>query len=171
MIPVEPEWLIDAMGVGQLDPGLPYQGPPRAVPHDRLELRAIRETPNGTTTKITVLDAGTAQILEQYVYDAQGRLRASSIAEGYRRDPTTGLAMPTAIRIFVPPQFSLRIELGNVQVNSLPDHPTDLWTMPRLVGYQAVNLCDPNLRLAPGAVPPAAGPPAATGQWQTRDAR
>ncbi len=150
MIPVEPEWLIDALGVGLLDPGLPYQGPPRAVPHDRLELRAIRETPNGPTTKITILDAVTARILEQYVYDAQGRLQASSISEGYRRDPATGLAMPTAVRISVPSaQFSLRIELGNVQVNCLPDHPTDLWTMPRLAGYQAIDLCDPHLRLAP----------------------
>ena len=149
MIPVEPEWLIDALGVGQLDPGLPYQGPPRALPHDRLELRAIRETPNGPTTKITIIDAVTAWILEQYVFDAQGHLRASSIAEGYRCDTATRLAMPTAVRIFVPPQFSLRIELGHVQVNSLPDHPTDLWMMPRLAGYQAIDLCDPNLRIAP----------------------
>ena len=28
MIPIEPKWLIEALGVAELDPGLPYQGPP-----------------------------------------------------------------------------------------------------------------------------------------------
>jgi hypothetical protein len=157
MIPVDPEWLIEALGVAQLDPGLPYEGPPRLLPNGRLELRAIRQTPDGPTTKITRIDAARAWILEQYVYDSQGRLRASAIADGYRRDPASGLAMPTAVRIEVPPaRFSLRIDLGNVQINRLQGDRGPLWEMPRFAGYPAIDLCDPRLRLAPAAPPPAA---------------
>lgn len=83
-------------------------------------------------------------------------MQASAIAEGYRRDPLTGLAMPTAVRISVPPaQFSLRIELGNVQINRMVGNPA-LWEMPRFAGCPAVDLCDPNLRLAPAPGPPSA---------------
>ncbi|MGO8688053.1 MAG: hypothetical protein ACLQLG_00315 [Thermoguttaceae bacterium] len=156
MIPIDPKWLIEALGVAELDPSLPYQGPPTLVGPNRLEIRAVRETPTGPTTRITIIDAIRAQILEQDVYDAQGRLQASAIAEGYRRDPLTGLAMPTAVRISVPPaQFSLRIELGNVQINRMVGNPA-LWEMPRFAGCPAVDLCDPNLRLAPAPGPPSA---------------
>ena len=92
----------------------------------------MRETPNGPTTKITRIDAVRAYILEQYVYDVHGRLLASAIAEGYRRDPLTVLAMPTAVRIPAPPaQLSLRIELGAVEINRFGNNPA-LWEMPRL---------------------------------------
>ena len=57
MIPIEPKWLIEALGVAELDPRLPYQGPPQLIGPDRLEIRAVRETPNGPTTKITRIDA------------------------------------------------------------------------------------------------------------------
>ena len=64
--------------------------------------------------------------------------------------------MPTAVRISVPPaQFSLRIELGNVQINRMVGNPA-LWEMPRFAGYPAVDLCDPRLRLAPPRGPPSA---------------
>jgi hypothetical protein len=156
MIPIEPKWLMEALGVAELDPGLPYQGPPRLLPNDRLEIRAVRETPTGPTTRITIIDAVRAYVLEQYVYDAQGRLLASAIAEGYRRDPLTALAMPTAVRISVPPaQLSLRIDLGNVQINRFGGNP-ELWEMPRFAGYPAIDLGDPRLRLAPASGPPPA---------------
>ena len=156
MIPIDPKWLIEALGVAELDPSLPYQGPPTLVGPNRLEIRAVRETPTGPTTRITIIDAIRRKSSNKNVYDAQGRLQASAIAEGYRRDPLTGLAMPTAVRISVPPApFSLRIELGNVQINRFAGNPA-LWEMPRFAGCPAIDLCDPNLRLAPAPGPPAA---------------
>ncbi len=57
MIPIDPKWLIEALGVAELDPSLPYQGPPTLVGPNRLEIRAVRETPTGPTTRITIIDA------------------------------------------------------------------------------------------------------------------
>ena len=57
MLPIEPEWLIEALGTAQLDPGLPYQGP-IPLPGYRLQITSTRETPNGPTTKVTIIDAG-----------------------------------------------------------------------------------------------------------------
>ena len=146
------------VGDGGTRSGLPYQGP-FALPGDRLEIRSTRETPNGPTTKITILDAGRAWILEQRIYDAQGRLRAASAASGHRRDPVSGLVMPTSVRIDVPlAQLSMRLDLSNVQINQLAANPAELWSMPSYPGYPAVDLLC--------AVADARGKSAGRGEWR-----
>lgn len=157
MIPIDPSWLVEALGTSEIDPALPHQGPYPAK-GNRLQIRTIRETADGPTTKITVIDANTAWVMEQHIYDAQGRLRASSVAEGYRRDPYSGLFVPTAIRVDCPPaQFSMRLDLGNAQVNRLQATP-EMWSMPNYPGTPLVDLCDPSLQFGS----PAGQPRAAT---------
>ncbi len=144
-MPIEPEWLIEALGVAELDPSLPYQGP-TPLPNDRLRIDTIRNTPEGPQTKVTIIDGAQGWILEQYLFDAQRRLLASSRAEGHRRDPLSGLIMPTVVRINCPPaQMSMRIDLGNVEINR-PLSNAALWTMPQYPGAPLVNLADPNFR-------------------------
>ena len=156
MIPIEPQWLMEALGVAELDRGLVYQGP-KLLPNDRLEIRAIRETPRGPMTEVFIVNAARAWILEQRIYDVQNRLLAQAIADGHRRDPSTGLVMPLAVNISVPPaQFTLRIDLGNVKINDLPGNVGTMWEMPRFAGSPAIDLCDPRLRLVPPPGPPAA---------------
>lgn len=141
-IPIDPYWLIEALGIAEFDRSLPHQGPYPA-PGGRLEIRTIRETPEGPTTKVTLVDAATGQVMGQRLYDAQGRLLAESVVEGYRRDPLSGLFMPSAVRISSPPaQFSMRIDLGNVEINRAWNETAELWSMPSYPGVPPVNLCD-----------------------------
>jgi len=140
MIPIDPNWLVEALGIGGFDPGLPHQGP-FALPGDRLEVRTIRDTPEGPTTTSTVIDAAQGWVLEQHVYDAQGRLVASSVLSGHHRDPLLGATMPTVVKINYPAAgLSLRIDLGNVEMNRLPGNQVELWTMPRYPGSPPVDL-------------------------------
>jgi hypothetical protein len=142
-LPLDPYWIIDALGTSQLDPALPHQGP-LPLPGDRLEIRTITETPEGATTKVTVVDAARAVIVEQRYYDAQGRMRASSLAAGHRRDPLTGLYMPAKVTIMFPPaQLTMTIDLGPVLVNRTMGNPAELWAMPNYPGSPLVDLCDP----------------------------
>ena len=153
-IPIEPNWLLDSFGIMGIDPSLPHQGPYPA-PGNRLQIRTITETPEGPTTKITLIDATSAWVMEQHIYDAQGHLRASSVAEAYRRDPLSGLFMPSAIRVTCPAaQFTMRIDLGKVQINQPLGDPAELWAMPTYQGSQPMNLGDPGLP-QPAAMPPA----------------
>jgi hypothetical protein len=161
MIPIEPDWLIDALGASGFDPALPHQGPYPSG-GDRVSIRTIRETPEGPTTKVTVVDAVRAVVLEQHLYDAQGRLRASAVAAGHRRDPLSGLVLPATIHINCPvAQFKMRIDLGSVQVNQLTGNPAELWSMPSYAGSPPTDLSDPNLQLAPA---PASAPPPAVSE-------
>ena len=166
-IPIRPEWLIEALGISEFDPSLPHRGP-YALANDRLRIDTIRETPDGPTTKITIIDGSQGWILEQYLYDARRRLLASAIAGGHRRDPLTGLSMPTAVKIDCPPaQLSMRIELGNVEINRMSGNAAALWTMPEYPGSPLVDLAAPNFRPASSQPSPVAPHhPTARSDWQ-----
>jgi hypothetical protein len=160
MIPIEPDWLIEAVGITEFDPALPHQGP-FALPGGRLEVRTIRESLQGPTTKITVLDAAQGWVLEQRLLDCQGRLLAASITGNHRADPLTGLVVPGLVQINCPPaQFTMRIDLGNVQINRLAGNPDELWALPMYPGYPQIDLGDPRFEYPPavGVAPPPAVP-------------
>lgn len=139
-IPVDPSWLVEALGVAEFDPSLPHQGP-YPLPGDRFEVRTVRETPQGPATKSTVVDAASGWVVEQHVYDAAGHRVASAVAEQHRRDPLTNLILPRVVTIDCPQaQFSMRINLGNVHINRLSGDPGELWSMPRYPGTAVVDL-------------------------------
>ncbi len=145
-IPVQPDWLIEALGVSEIDPGLPHQGP-FPLQGDRLELRTIRESPDGPVTKVTIFDAAQGWILEQHILNAQGIPLASAVASQHRRDPLSGLVMPGVVVVNCPTaQFSIRIDLGPVEINRLAGNTTELWKMPQIPGTPAVNLANPNIQ-------------------------
>jgi hypothetical protein len=150
MIPIDPNWLIEALGTLVIDPALPHQGP-YPDKGNRIQIRTIRETPEGPNMKITIIDSVSAWVMEQRIYDTQGQLRASSVVENYRRDPRTGVYVPTAVRVECPAVgFSMRVDLGAVVVNQLQGNPVELWSMPNYPGYPPFDLGMPN---------PAYGPP------------
>jgi hypothetical protein len=143
-LPFEPSWLIEALGVAEFDPSLPHQGP-SPLPNDRLQIRTIRETPDGPVTKITVIDASQGWILEQHIIDAQRRVLASSVASGHRRDPLSNLVMPTVVNITCPlAQLQMRIDLGNLEINRLSADQAALWSMPSYPNAPPANLADQN---------------------------
>ncbi len=149
MVPIEPSQLIEAVGLARFDPALPHHGP--TVRRDgALQVRTVRETETGTTTKVTTVDPHSGWVLEQAIYDEADRLVFQAIADSHRRDPLTGLVMPRVVRINCPlNQFSMRMNLGNVEINTLRSNRPELWTMPHFPDTGIVNLADPNLRLAP----------------------
>ncbi len=168
MLPFEPTWLIEALGVAEFDTNLPHQGP-FFLPNDRLRIDTIRNTPGGPVTKVTILDGSQGWILEQYLYDAQRRLLARSIASGHRRDPLSGLIMPTVVEIHCPAaQLTMRIDLGNVEINRPSGDPASLWSMPNEPNTPLVNMADPAFRppMAPAAAPVITRRPAPQNNWR-----
>ncbi len=163
VLPIEPEWLIEALGITELDPIRPHQAP-TAAPGGRLEIRTAHQTPDGPATKVTLVDAVTGVVTEQHLFDARGQLVARALASHHRRDPLTNLIMPRIVDISCPRlQFSMRIDLGNVQINRPLANRDELWAMPNIPGCPIVDLGDPDVRLAPVGppLPPPATPPAA----------
>ena len=151
-LPIDPYWLIEAFGIAEFDPALPHQGP-FPLPSGQLEVRTIRETPDGSTTKVTVVDAKFGLILQQRVYNARNQLVGTATTGRYRRDPISGLFMPTAVQVHTPatpnsPAVSLELQLGNVEINRPYAGLEQFWAMPNYENSPPVDLCRPGPRVA-----------------------
>jgi len=131
LMPIEPQWLLDALGMMQFLPHDRHEGP---FPHGdgELEIRSVLQTRGGPMSKSTILDARRAWVLEQHLYDATGALVASTRASDHRYHPQVGVSLPQKVELRVPAaQLSLSINVGTVQLNSMPDNGA-LWSLPAI---------------------------------------
>ena len=153
LLPIDPDWLIEALGIVEFRPDEEHLGPYRSSA-GQLEIHSTRQTPDGPTRKITTVHASTGAVLKQQVYNHLGQLAAVATAHENRRDPLSGLIMPRIVDIESPTaQFSLRVNLGDVAINTPTPNAVELWTMPRIEGWQTVDMGDPRLKFLPTAPP------------------
>lgn len=160
IMPIEPEWLISALGVVSFDPGEQHQGP-NPVRGGRLEIRSTAAPAPGAAapgmTRLTVVDDSRGIVLEQHVYDPQGTLLASALMSRHVRDPASGVTLPRHIGIQWPPaKLELNVDLADVQINRLDGNSMELWIKPQYPGFSDLNLAGPSG--APPTAPAANGP-------------
>jgi hypothetical protein len=154
VIPVEPEWLIEALGVVTFDPTMQHLGP-TPVGAGRLEIQSRPSTPGKGFSRITIVDDSRGVVLEQHVYDPQGVRLASAVLSRHVRDPASGVTLPRHVEIQFPPaKRELSIDMAELQINALtPDQAAQLFVKPIYSGYNEVDLAQPN-----GPATPANGP-------------
>ncbi|MEM8947488.1 MAG: hypothetical protein AAGD11_20105 [Planctomycetota bacterium] len=130
-MPIEPGWLLDALGMMQFSPNDRHEGPfPQG--DGAVEIRSILQTRGGQMSKSTIVDARRAWVLAQHIYDANGTLVATTTAKDHRYYPEVGVSLPQEIELRVPAaELSLSIDVGTVQLNGLIDNPA-LWTLPTI---------------------------------------
>jgi len=148
VMPIEPQWLLDALGMMQFSPNDRHEGPfPQG--NNRVEVRSILQTRSGQMSKSTIIDARRAWVLEQHIYDSAGTLVASTRAKNHRYYPALGVSLPQDVELRVPAtQLSLSIDVGDVQLNTLANNPA-LWSLPVLPNYPQIDLGTTQ----PGTVP------------------
>ena len=143
VVPIDPRWLVEALGVTQIDLNLPTEGPV-ALAGQRWEIRQQRQSVDGPMTKVIVVDGLYGFVLAQYLYDAQGRLLVSALSYDHRREPVSGLVLPRSVEVSVPASgMAFRLYLGNARINQPIPNPSVAWNMPVYQGYPLVNLADP----------------------------
>jgi hypothetical protein len=141
MMPIEPSWLLAALGMVDIDPASVYDGPlPRG--DGKVEIRSWLPSASGRLTRITVIDSTRAWVVEQHVYDPTGQtLIASAIAESHRYYPAEQVSLPQKISLRLPTAgLAMKIDLGTVQINQLSGDPAQLWAMPTFPGYPQIDL-------------------------------
>ncbi len=149
-MPIEPKWLIEALGLTTFDPAGAHNEP-RLRRDGSLEILSTLPADRATdaqaseTNKITIVDARHGWVLEQHVY-RDGRLVASALAHDHRYYPSSGVSLPQRVEIHISNaqypngQMTLDINLGNVQINSLVGDRAQLWTMPSFPGSAPIDL-------------------------------
>ncbi len=141
MMPVEPAWLLAALGMVDIDPGSVYDGPDMQK-NGRVELRAWMPSAGGRLPRVLVIDPLRALVLEQYVYDAGGTLLASAVAESFYFDAMSQIALPERVTIRLPASgLAFKVDLGRaIAVNRLTTDPGQLFAMPSYQGTQMIDL-------------------------------
>jgi hypothetical protein len=160
LMPVEPSWLLAAMGIVELDPASVFNGP---LPHGdgTVELRSWLPSASGRLQRVTVIDARRAWIVEQHVYDEAGTtLLASAVAPSHRYYPVEQVSLPDRVLIRLPVSgLAFEINLGAMQVNQLAGDRRQLWALPAFEGYPQHDLggAAPGTPL-PGQISPTRAP-------------
>lgn len=140
LLPIDPNWVADALGLVTLDPNASYEGPfPRA--DGSLELRHVAAGPSGPMQRVTVVDPTRAWVIEQHVYDQAGTLVASSTASDFQFDPLQQVSLPHKVTIRIPnADLSFAINTGSITLNTPIANPSQQWSLPSMESYPQVDL-------------------------------
>jgi hypothetical protein len=150
-LPIQPEWILDALGLGECGPVENYQV---AVRPQTLELIEQAVSPQGQPVrKVTVFSRAAAQgyapqVVERKLIDARGQEICKATISEVQQDRASGAVIPKRVRLVWPAQhIELKMKLDEVTVNPPLDGPraARLFTRPQLSGV-------PSYDLARGAV-------------------
>ena len=137
-IPFEPEWLMQALGVAPLDSaGMKLEIEPTAR-QARL-VQQVRSAHGHPLRKVILVDLPRGVILEHSVYDYNGKPIAIARLDEHQLDKASGVVFPRRVKLDLPPSdMSLVMRLGHVEINK--GIPSQIWDMPKMNGYQVVDL-------------------------------
>jgi len=140
VMPIEPQWLVEALGLVRFLPQDQPQGP-FPVGSGRLEIRTTRGDGPSRQTRITIIDDSRGIVLQHNLYDSRGMPLATAQLSKHMRDITSGAIMPHHVDIQCPPaKFEISLDLGDVEINHVDGNPQELWTKPDYPGFPNVDL-------------------------------
>jgi hypothetical protein len=143
LLPVDPTWLIDALGLVRLDPLSVVEGPLERG-DGTLELRTEVPMPDGIYRRTIVVDATGGFVTEQNLRAPNGRLLASAVASDHRYYADVEAVLPHQVQLqLMPPggeELGLRIEVGHYAINQLLSEDPRLFQMPADGVPRVINL-------------------------------
>jgi hypothetical protein len=159
MLPIEPTWLIEALGVVEIDPATVLEGP-TLVGQDRVQLTTTLAAAAGQFTRLVQLDGKHGRVLEQHLFDGRGQLVASARNSQHEYYHLDGVSLPKRIEVEVPQgQMRFQLDVAQWQINVPPIEGNTLYELPRtqLANHRFVDMADPGF-VPPGGTLPASAP-------------
>lgn len=139
MLPVEPGWVAQAMGLARFDPNDFHQGP-FPTESGNYEIRTTMNSSAGQITKVTVIDKRFGYVVEQHMYDAAGQPIASALASNHRYDPSYQVSLPYKVDIRLPKSgMDFSISVIGYRINQLTEG-TGTFSRPRRPDVPEINL-------------------------------
>jgi len=132
-IPLEPKWLIEAIGLPHFSPTDVHYGPAMTA-DGRMKLFTVHQTASGRQTRVTLLAAGSGVVEQQAIYDASNRLIAYTNSTEYKNYPDQNLSLPQNVELNVlqpdGQMMKIKIDMGTFSINSLYGDPNKMWAKP-----------------------------------------
>ena len=142
ILPVDPTWVMDALGLVQLDASTVVAGPITRT-DGKLETRNTMPMPDGIYQRVCFIDPNAGYVTDQFLYAPDGKLIAKSTASQHRFYPEQQCAIPHRVELHlnpaVGPPLSMRIDVSSYAINQLLSGDPQLFTMPTSAS-QAVDL-------------------------------
>ncbi len=140
-VPIDPNWVVDALGLNLLDPNAPWEGPTQVGNGTYVELRLRERQAGQNATRQILVNRFTGTIAAQRIYDANNVLLVDATVRKNRRDSLTGFSIPQKIDITVPrEEFKMTLDLGAPDLNRLSSTSLNSWNIPQNLGAPLVNL-------------------------------
>jgi hypothetical protein len=144
-IPIDPDWLIEALGIVEFKPTDQHFGPTR-LSDGNWEIVSHCQTPSGQYIKRTVVDAKVGWIIRQELYTPQNQLVALAEATDLRYDRGAGIYYVKRVSVQCQGMDGkMIIDLGSPTFNTSASFTSSMFVMPVYEGYRAVDLCGPEV--------------------------
>ncbi len=157
ILPVSPEWLIEAMGIIEIDPTTVI-GTPRSLADGLIEIESTIPSPIGQYRRTLHIDPKLGLVRQILLRDPSGRLLGSSLLSNHQFYQAIQASLPHKAKIqLIPsgsPPMSLEVDIGFYTVNDNQGDDPERWTAPSPAGYTLVDLVQLN-----GGQPNAIRPP------------
>jgi hypothetical protein len=162
MFPVEPQWLVEAMGLVTFLSTDEHREPQR-VGRGRLRIESTLSRREGLRRRVVEVDEANSWVVATHLYDETGRLLASALLSGHQRDEASGAVLPRQIEIRWPAsRLEFTLALDEVVVNQIQGDPSQLFAKPAYQGSPEIDLADPNTVLPASTTAMTSGMPVLT---------
>lgn len=140
-MPVQPEWLMEVLGVVPLDPNeFRMEREMKGSPF--VKLISECHGPTGEPMqRIIQVNACHGLVTLHELRNAEGKVIASASFQGHYHDPETKLVLVKQIRLELPQEkMLLTLELDRIQVNPSVTEDSVVFALPQLPGHRTVDL-------------------------------
>ena len=139
ILPVDPSWLVEALGLVHIDPTQVVEGPILRT-DGKLEVRSMMPYPDGLYSRVCVIEPNAGYVTDQILYGPSGKMIAGASGSNHRYYAEQQCALPHLVHVKLIPDFGppleLKIEVGNYTVNQLLSGDPQLFTMPQTARQQ-----------------------------------
>jgi hypothetical protein len=154
MVPIEPDWIVEALGIIEFMPNDQHEGPVTAD-DGNWAIITRRQTASGQFVKRTVIDGKNGWVLRQEMYSPQNELVALAISSDHRYDKGTGILYARHIEVQCQgAEGKMTIDLGTPTFNVMTPFSSAMFAMPTFDGYRPVDICGQEFLQNRGAVMP-----------------
>lgn len=139
ILPVDPSWFVDALGLVHLDESQVVEGPILRT-DGKLEVRSMMPYPDGLYSRVCVIEPTAGYVTDQILYGPNGKMVAGASASNHRYYDQQQCALPHLVHVRLMPDngppLELKMSIGSYVVNQLLSGDPQLFTMPQTASQQ-----------------------------------
>ncbi|HVJ86802.1 MAG TPA: hypothetical protein VM452_14215, partial [Caulifigura sp.] len=141
--PVQPEWLMEVLGVVPLDPSeFRLERESKGSPFVKL-ISECRGPAGEPMQRVIQVNACHGLVMLHELRNAEGKVIASASFSGHYHDPETKLVLVKQIRLELPQdKMLLVLKLDGIRVNPSVTDGDVVFTLPQLPGHKTIDLAE-----------------------------